>query len=50
MVSLKTTGLVAVTALATLAKADYVIDPTTVPQSTRGELQDTSGRPELTIC
>ncbi|XWW95199.1 hypothetical protein V2A60_003153 [Cordyceps javanica] len=35
MVSFKTTGFVAAAALATLAQADYEIDPTTVPFATR---------------
>lgn len=39
MVSIKTTGLAAAAALATLAQADYEIDPTTVPISTRGKLR-----------
>ncbi|TQV96445.1 hypothetical protein IF1G_05028 [Cordyceps javanica] len=37
MVSFKTTGFVAAAALATLAQADYEIDPTTVPFATRGK-------------
>ncbi|OAA62255.1 hypothetical protein ISF_05264 [Cordyceps fumosorosea ARSEF 2679] len=35
MVSFKTTGIVAAAALATLAQADYQIDPSTVPLATR---------------
>jgi hypothetical protein len=36
MVSLKTTGFAVATALAAIAQADYIIDPKTVPKSTRG--------------
>ncbi|EGX89401.1 hypothetical protein CCM_07653 [Cordyceps militaris CM01] len=36
MVSFKTTGFVAAAALATVAQADYTIDPKTVPFATRG--------------
>lgn len=39
MVSLRATGLVAITAFATAAFADYTIDPDSVPLSTRGEQQ-----------